>query len=234
MIKIIFTFHGRVIVILSLLAVLVAFPYTDIVRIVVGAIVLSTLGLLGVHLSRSVGLKLELTNKSKSVLYRITEALLIGAITALFVLTAVKLFSFIIPELASRFKHDASTSNWQITRIVIYAPIFEEIAFRLFLMTLVIWILNKFAKQKSERPRDNFLKWAIFISSVLFAFAHLPAWLQVTNKVEVYLLVILLNMIASYAFSWMFYTCGIYLAMVAHFAADVVGHIVGARLMFGE
>ena len=100
-------------------------------------------------------------------------------------------------------------------------------------MTLMIWILNNCARQKTEKPRDTFLKWGIFISSVLFAFAHLPAWLQATNKVEVYLLVILLNMIASYAFSWVFYTRGIYLAMVAHFAADVIGHIVGARLMFG-
>ena len=119
MFKKISTFHGKTIVCLSLLAVLVAFPFADIVRIVVGVIVLSILGLLGVYFSSSIGLQLELIDKSKSVLYRITEALVIGAVTALLVLTAVKLFSFIIPELALRFKNDASTSDWQIVRIAI-------------------------------------------------------------------------------------------------------------------
>ena len=233
MLKTILSFHGRAVVSLSLLAMLVAFPLTEILRIVMGVIVLAGLGLLGVYFSHSVGLKLELQNKSRSAPYRIVESLLIGAVTALFVLTVVKLFSFIIPELALRFKHDAGTSPWQMTRLVIYAPIFEEIIFRLFLLTLVIWICNKFKLEKPEKPKKHFLQWGVFISSLLFALAHLPGWLQITNKVEVYLLVVLLNMIASYAFSWVFLTRGVYLAMVAHFAADVVGHIVGARLMFG-
>lgn len=228
-----FKFHGIVITALSFLAVIVAFPFNEIARILIGLFLLSGLGLIGVYISQSISLNLKLVDRSKSVLYRIAEALVIGTATAVFVLTAVKLFSYIIPELALRFKHDASISYWQIIRIVIYAPIAEEIVFRLFFMTLIIWTIRKFTHKKHDNPSDATLKWSIFISSALFAFAHLPGWLQVTNKIEVYLLVIVLNMIASYTFSWVFYTRGIYLAIVAHFAADVVGHVIGARLMFG-
>lgn len=232
MLKIINSFHGKLIIALSFAAVLIAFPINEPLRIAIGMVILSGMGLAGIYFSYSIKLSLHLNKFNKSVFYRVLEALAIGATTALFVLISVKLISFILPEISLRFKHDVAVPLMQITRVVFYAPIFEEIVFRLFFMTLIIWAFRRLIKGNSFEMEDKFVKWGIAISSLLFALAHLPGWLQVTDKFQVFVVVILLNMVASYVFSWMFLSRGLYLAMVAHFAADVVGHILGARLLF--
>lgn len=226
------TIHQRNILLLSGLAALAAFQF-EVLRTVIGFGIFSTLGLLGIRLSGIIKWEINSIPSNKSIAYLVFEAIVIGMIIAMFVLTSVKLLSNLVPELRLRFEHDARLTNLAIARVVIFAPIAEEIIFRLFLMIFIYWLCEKIFGQSPTGRSGSYLRWSFFLSAILFALAHLPGWIQVSNKMEVFVIVILLNMIASYSFSWMFYNRGIYLAILAHFSADVVGHIVGARLMFG-
>ncbi len=226
------TNHQRYLLLLSGFAALAAFQF-EFVRTVIGFSVFAILALIGVRLAKLIAWDINIVPTNKKIPYLLLEALVIGMLTALFVLSSVKLISNLVPELALRFQHDAALPPRAIARVVLFAPIAEEIIFRLFIMTLTYWLLRKtFGKNSTQRLKQSFLRWSFLISAIFFALAHLPGWIRITDKIEVFGFVILLNLIASYAFSWMFYNRGIYLAILAHFSADVFGHIIGARLMF--
>lgn len=226
------TNHQRYLLLLCGLAALAAFQF-EFLRTLVGFLVFAVLSLIGIRLAELINWEINAVPTSKKTHYLITEALVIGMLTALFVLTSVKLLSNLIPELVLRFQHDAGLPATAIARVVLFAPIAEELIFRLFIMTLTYWLLTKVFRENSPPGQNqSFLKWSFLVSAILFALAHLPGWIRVTDKFEVFGFVILLNMIASYSFSWLFCNRGIYLAIVAHFSADVFGHIIGARLMF--
>lgn len=232
MINLTVTNHQRYLLLLCGFAALAAFQF-EVLRTIIGFSVFATFALIGIKLARIINWEINSIPDNKRVLYLITESMVIGMLTAFFVLSSVKLISNIIPELALRFKHDATLSNAAIARVVLFAPIAEEVIFRLFSMTFVYWLLKKVLGQSNESSQNSsFLRWSFLFSAILFALAHLPGWIRITDKIEVLGFVILLNMIASYSFSWMFYNRGIYLAILAHFSADVFGHIIGARLMF--
>lgn len=226
------TSHQRYLLLLCGFAALAAFQF-EILRTIIGFLVFAVLSLLGIRLAGLISWEINAIPTNKKISYLITEALAIGMLTALFVLSSVKLLSNLIPELALRFQHDAGLPTAAIARVVLFAPIAEELIFRLFIMTSTYWLFRKVFRENSlPGQNQSFLRWSFLVSAILFALAHLPGWIRVTDKFEVFGFVILLNMIASYSFSWMFYNRGIYLAIVAHFSADVFGHIIGARLMF--
>lgn len=231
--KLCFSNHHKYLLLLCGFASLAAFRL-EILRTTIAFSALATITLIGAKLARSINWNIYYpVPANRKIPYLIAEAVVIGMLTALFVLSSVKLLGTVTPELALRFKYNATLTLGEIARAVMFVSISEEIIFRLFIMTLTYWLFKRtFNEMNSQGVNPGFLRWSFLISAVLFSLAHIPGWVHITDKFEVYGFVTLLDMIASYAFSWMFYNRGIYLVIIAHFSADVFGHIIGARLMF--
>ena len=97
----------------------------------------------------------------------------------------------------------------------------EELLTRLFLVSVFAWLLSRVL-------RGTLVFWlAIVLAAVLFGLGHLPATaalLPLTPAVIVRALI--LNGIPGVVFGWLFWRGGLEAAMVAHFSADLVLHVV--------
>lgn len=97
-----------------------------------------------------------------------------------------------------------------------YGGIGEEILTRLFLVSVIAWIL---------RARATWL--AVVIAAVLFAAGHLPAVASISPLTAILVTrTILLNSLAGIAFGWLYWRRGLEAAMIAHFSADLLLHVV--------
>lgn len=108
-----------------------------------------------------------------------------------------------------------------------YGGVTEELYVRLFLMSLIVWIAWRIARR--PRPAPAGIYWlALVLAALLFGAGHLPFTLRIwgPNPVNV-ARTILLNSIAGLPLGWLFWRRGLEYAMVAHFAADLVLHVVG-------
>jgi len=112
-------------------------------------------------------------------------------------------------------------ARWKGLLASFYGGIAEEVLTRLFLMTAIAWLVAKVLDRASAIPI------AIVIASAAFAAGHLPAVAQVApldgwNVARV----LALNGAGGLAFGWIFARWGIEHAMVAHFSADIVLHVL--------
>jgi hypothetical protein len=101
----------------------------------------------------------------------------------------------------------------------VYGGIGEEVLTRLFLVSVIAWVL---------RGRATWL--AIVIAAVLFAAGHLPAVAAVSPLTAVLVTrTIVLNSVAGIAFGWLYWRRGLEAGMIAHLSADLVLHgVVGS------
>jgi hypothetical protein len=117
----------------------------------------------------------------------------------------------------------AEVARWKGLLASTYGAIDEEIICRLFFMTVVAWGL---AKIIGTRTRPVFLL-ASAVSAVLFGFAHLPAAAQIVPLTPIVVgRILIMNGAFGFLFGWCFWRRGLEYAMVAHFAADLVLHVV--------
>ena len=113
-------------------------------------------------------------------------------------------------------------SRWKGFLAAFYGAFVEEVLSRLFLMSMLVWLLARL------HPPDNavFLV-ACLLSAMVFAAGHLPTAAQVAplNRSMV-TRVLVLNTLAGVVFGILFWRYGLEQAMVAHFATDLVLHVV--------
>ena len=106
-----------------------------------------------------------------------------------------------------------------------YGGIDEELLLRLFFMSLLVWIGCKLTRTATPGPG---VAWtANILAAVLFGAGHLPATaalFPLTTVVVVRALV--LNGLVGVAAGWLYWRRGILLAIVAHFSADIVLHVL--------
>jgi hypothetical protein len=135
-----------------------------------------------------------------------------------------------LPQLP--FLAERHIALWKRALASLYGGITEELLTRLFLFTLLVWLLGKVWRRKPDGLAATGSLWAanIFIA-IIFGLGHLPAasmTMQITPLVVVAAL--LLNGIASVTFGYLYWKHGLEAAMVAHFSADVVFHVIGPTL----
>jgi hypothetical protein len=100
-----------------------------------------------------------------------------------------------------------------------YGAIVEEILSRLFLMTVLVWILSKLPGLNTAAVFSV----ACLLSALAFAAGHLPLAAQTAPLTKaVVTRVLVLNTLAGLVFGAVFWSYGLEHAMAAHFAADVV------------
>ncbi len=114
-----------------------------------------------------------------------------------------------------------------------FGGIGEELIYRLFFMTLLVWIINLGIRNKGKTPKAWTVWAAMIIAAILFSLAHLPI---ASSLSEVTMIVatrgILLNGIAGIGFGYLYWKKGLLFVMIAHFTADITLHVI-AVLLFG-
>jgi len=146
--------------------------------------------------------------------------------------------SFVILALFERFvfaphvppslrNSDTNAKPWMRFLATFYGGIDEEILTRLFLVSGLVWILGRFWQNPSGLPADGAFWLAIVLSAVLFGLGHLPATRALTPLTSMLIFrAVVLNGVAGIAFGWLFWRYGLEIAMVAHFSADILLHVL--------
>jgi len=199
--------------------------------IIQGAVMFSIFIFVGLLLARRYNLGLPIVegllkgeNQTKQIKSILWPSIAFGSLGGVLII----LLSFLWPSLAVTFlKAETLVAPWKGFLASFYGGIGEEIFARLFLMTLFIWFISKI-KRSSKSAASNATVWtAIILSSILFGLGHLPITSGITAiTTSVVLRAILLNGIVSVMFGWLYWKKGLESAMIAHFSADIVLHVI--------
>ena len=120
-----------------------------------------------------------------------------------------------------------SIARWKGFLASFYGGITEELLLRLFLMTLIAWIIWKVFMKGKSKPNALMFWVAIVIAAILFGAGHLPAASLIWTLTPIVVLrVILLNAIGGIAFGFLYWKQGLEYAMLAHFCADIMLHVI--------
>lgn len=110
---------------------------------------------------------------------------------------------------------------------VTYGAVIEEVMLRLFMMSLIAFLLHKLFDRKRETPRTWVLIAANVISALLFAAGHLPTtFLLLGNAPVILLRCFLLNGGIGLLFGWLYRKYGLRYAMIAHGGCHVVSKLI--------
>jgi membrane protease YdiL (CAAX protease family) len=192
------------------------------------SVLLLLLSWIGLRLGQSVGLDspfarafvygLQPPSVSRGA---IIFALSTGIVGGLIILGLDRLFRPFMP--ATTQPIDITPELWKRLLASFYGGIVEELLLRLFLMTLIVWIIWK-TVLKGQRPPTALVFWiAIVVAAILFGAGHLPAAAGIWPLTLVVISrTILLNAILGIAFGFIYWQWGLEYAMLAHFCADIV------------
>jgi membrane protease YdiL (CAAX protease family) len=206
-------------------------PFVLIAQLIQTLVIFSIAIFIGLSLYKRVGFNLpilegwlegkEVGNYLKSVL---------GISIGLGVLSGVLiiLLSFLFTPVSSIFQNaEISVPIWKGFLASFYGGIGEEILLRLFLMTLVVWIIFKIKKTADGKPIDIGIWLAIIISAVIFGLGHLPITGTITSITPLIVVrAVLLNGVGGIIFGWLYWKKGLESAMIGHFSADIVLHVI--------
>ena len=130
------------------------------------------------------------------------------------------------------FRETIQSVWWQTLLASFYGGISEEIQLRLFLLTLLVWLGSRVGRDAEGRPGLGVLWAATIISALVFGMGHLPMLNASLTAMGLSLTPILIvstlttNGIGGIAFGWLYWSRGLESAMIAHFTADIVVHLI--------
>lgn len=118
---------------------------------------------------------------------------------------------------------------WQGLLASFYGAIDEEILLRLLLLSLLAF-LGRFVSHTADgRPSLAVLWVANVLAAILFGLGHLPATAVLVPLTPLVVVrAVVLNGLAGIAFGYLYWTRGLESAMLSHFSADIVLHVVTA------
>jgi len=202
------------------------------------AILLAVAVALGYGLATRIGIGLPFIEKwlqgtpiwnrlPRTVLFAAVLGLIGGALIV--VLDAV----FFAPQMAALLGANANppTVNppaWQGFLASFYGGITEEVLLRLFVLTLLAWLGHFVSRDAEGRPTVGILWIANIITAVLFGLGHLPATAAIGIPLTPMIITraILLNGLVGVIAGWLYWTRGLESAMISHFAADMILHVL--------
>jgi Type II CAAX prenyl endopeptidase Rce1-like len=145
---------------------------------------------------------------------------------ALMALLERYVFATHVPEALG--KSDSNMPVWKRLLASFYGGLDEEILMRLFLVSSLVWILGHFWQNASGMPAAGAYWMAILLAALLFGLGHLPATSAVTPLTPMLVIrAITLNGVAGVAFGWLYWQYGLEAAMLSHFCADILLHVLG-------
>jgi membrane protease YdiL (CAAX protease family) len=160
-------------------------------------------------------------------------SVVLGIITAaVIILLEVLLFN---PLLAAQLGDGAAVLNlqgsqpsaWKGLLASFYGGINEEILLRLGLMSLLVWLGKGVAKAPDGHPAPIVFWVANLLAALAFGLGHLPATaLLIPLTPLVIARAVVLNGLAGLGFGWLYWRRGLESAMLSHFSADLVLHVL--------
>ena len=206
-------------------------PFVLIAQLIQTLVIFSIAIFIGLSLYKRVGFNLpilegwlegkEIGNYLKSIL---GISIGLGVLSGILII----LLSFLFTPVSSIFQNaEISVPIWKGFLASFYGGIGEEILLRLFLMTLVVWIIFKIKKTADGKPTDIGIWLAIIITAVIFGLGHLPITGTITSITPLIIVrAILLNGVGGIIFGWLYWKKGLESAMIGHFSADIVLHVM--------
>ena len=111
--------------------------------------------------------------------------------------------------------------------MVTYGGIIEEVMLRLFMMSLVAFILHRLFGKKTEKPSVGILITANVVAALLFAAGHLSTTAMVIGLSPMTIFrCFLLNGGFGLLFGWLYRKYGLRYAMIAHAGCHVVSKLI--------
>jgi membrane protease YdiL (CAAX protease family) len=158
-------------------------------------------------------------------------AVLLGTAAAIAIIALdIFVFSPLMPTSVQTSSGMQAPAAWQGLLASLYGGINEELMLRLGLMTLLVWIGAKLTR--TNQPGAVVAWTANLLAAILFGLGHLPATAALVPLSAFWVIrAVVLNGLAGVAFGWLYWRKGILLAMVAHFSADIVLHVLTPLLV---
>ncbi|WP_181373345.1 CPBP family intramembrane glutamic endopeptidase [Massilia glaciei] len=213
----------------------VSLPVFAAIQIVQGSAIIALLSWIGLRLGQPLGLDSPF---ARALVYRtpfprVSKKALAGACLAGLITGAVlsgldKAFEPFMPAMTQPLPA-AGIAFWKRIVASFYGGIAEELICRLFLMTVISWIVWKTVLKGKTAPSGTAVMIGIVGAALLFGIAHLGAAAQLWPLTPVVIAkVIALNAIGGIVFGLIFSRRGLEHAMCAHFCADIVIQSVAA------
>ncbi len=108
-----------------------------------------------------------------------------------------------------------------------YGGIAEEILLRLFVMSFFVWLGHFISRTAEGKPTAGVIWVANIAAAVLFGLGHLPALAPLIPLTALVIArTIVLNGLLGIVFGWLYWKRGLEAAMISHFSADLVLHVL--------
>ena len=181
------------------------------------------LGALGIVLAKKTGLWKDETKFEKKPLLAAVIIAVIGGVGI--ILPDLLYFGNYIPAVRDSYLIKPNIAT--ILGSVIYGGVIEEVMLRLFLMSLIAFLLHKLFGRGRETPATWVLVAANIVAALLFAAGHLPTTALFMGITPMILIrCFLLNGTFGLLFGWLYRKYGLRYAMAAHAGCHVVSKVI--------
>lgn len=201
-------------------------------NLISGAIVMAIVVALGLYFASKVSLGAPLLVdllSGKKVGAKFKKVLLFGVPAGALVATVIVLLQIGLNGGKTNFS--AGPPAWQGFLACFYGGIAEELECRLLVMSFIVWICTLIRRERGN-PSASTLWMSNIIAAIGFGAAHLPAasHLMTLNTLSV-LGIIIPNALCGIVFGYFFFAMGLEAAMVSHFSADIMLHVIPQLFM---
>ena len=181
------------------------------------------LGAAGIWLGKKTGLWRDERTITRTPLLRAVAVSVIGGMAL--ILPDIFYFGKHIGAIAESYA--AKPTVPYLIATVTYGAVIEEIMLRLFMMSLVAFVLHLLFERKRDGLSVAVLVAANVVSALLFAVGHLPANEMMFGLTPMIVFrCILLNGVFGLAFGWLYRKFGLRYAMIAHGGCHVVSKLI--------
>lgn len=187
------------------------------------------LSIIGIKLSKKVGLKLYSEFNIKNTLHMIIVS---GIICFIMIATDKFVFDRYLGEYAGAKFH---FNFMELVASVLYGGFVEEVMMRLFLVSLLVFILKKvFTRRDSALDIPDWIyNTAIFIAAMAFAVGHLPATITVLGlSTPIIIRCFLLNGLGGLIFGYFYWKKGFAMAIASHITVHLFRIFIFMPLFF--
>ena len=181
-------------------------------------------GFFGYLLSDKLGLMRPFRFEGRPLFITLTASLIGGAIFSLDAWSFAKW----IPEIGESYKAAGTFDPTTWIASVLYGGVIEEVMMRLFLMSLIAFLLWKIFFKKRETAPSGVLIGANLCAAIIFAAGHLPATAQTFGTLTAPILFrcFLLNGTFGLLFGRLYRKYGVHYAMLSHMLFHIVSRTI--------
>ena len=181
------------------------------------------LGAVGILLAKKIGLWKDETNFERKPLLAAVIIAIIGGLGI--ILPDLLFFGNYIPAVRDSYLIKPNIAT--ILGSVIYGGVIEEVMLRLFLMSLIAFLLHKLFGRGRETPATWVLVTANIVAALLFAAGHLPTTALLMGITPMILIrCFLLNGTFGLLFGWLYRKYGLRYAMAAHAGCHIISKAI--------